>query len=121
MFHDGDNGQLELKQVEVNNIACGGAALATKVTSMHRKAMKQWEYVETTEGLVRIPPNQALTLVASGLSVAWKAYGMLKATFQFILGLKLFKPKYHFSNMFTINEKLFYVPICRAYFTLAFS
>uniref|UniRef100_A0A915IWG1 Glutathione synthase n=1 Tax=Romanomermis culicivorax TaxID=13658 RepID=A0A915IWG1_ROMCU len=67
-----------LKQVEVNNIAAGGAGLADRVTKMHRRTFQQW--LECKAGMIsRIPDNRSLELVSTALAEAWFSYNVPNA------------------------------------------
>lgn len=75
----------QLKQVEVNNIAAGGAARGVRVAQLHKRCLSQLAYVDPTSHSARIADNDAVGLVSSALAAAWTAYGEKSAVLLVII------------------------------------
>ncbi|EPQ27226.1 uncharacterized protein PFL1_05149 [Pseudozyma flocculosa PF-1] len=76
---EGRASELQLKQVEFNTISASFGALCTKVAALHRHvARNSAGYFGAHDGklaeLDRLPENEALDVLSSGLAAAHKAY-----------------------------------------------
>ncbi|CDW54263.1 Peptidase C14 and CARD and GSH synthase and GSH s ynth ATP domain containing protein [Trichuris trichiura] len=87
MFHkdkENMNKSLVLKQVEVNNISAGLAAIGPVCTKLHERVMRKAKYPREKR-CYYLPENSSKNVVSVGLFEAWKAYGNKKAVVIFMI------------------------------------
>ncbi|KFD63361.1 hypothetical protein M514_02081, partial [Trichuris suis] len=87
MFHKEEeniNRSLVLKQVEVNNISAGLAAIGPVCTKLHERVMRKAEYACEAQYYC-LPENSSENVVSVGLFEAWKVYGNKKAAVIFMV------------------------------------
>uniref|UniRef100_A0A914H704 Glutathione synthetase n=1 Tax=Globodera rostochiensis TaxID=31243 RepID=A0A914H704_GLORO len=71
----------ELKQIEVNIGPMGGPARADRIAKIHRHLMQK-----TRHDLTNMPENDASTIIAMGLYMAWKSFGDPEAIMVVVAG-----------------------------------
>uniref|UniRef100_A0A5S6QAI3 Glutathione synthetase n=1 Tax=Trichuris muris TaxID=70415 RepID=A0A5S6QAI3_TRIMR len=86
MFHQAEasaNRLLVLKQVEVNNISAGLAAIGPVCSKLHQRTLRRARCPYETQGSLAV--NSSINVVSIGLFEAWKAYGRSKAAVIFMV------------------------------------
>ncbi|CAH1253103.1 GSS [Branchiostoma lanceolatum] len=78
----GTNGQLQLKQTEIQTVATAGAGFGEKVAPLYRHVLHLLGVANVDKHL---PENRALECQAGGFIAAWEQYGSQKAIIVFVI------------------------------------
>uniref|UniRef100_A0A183C986 Glutathione synthetase n=1 Tax=Globodera pallida TaxID=36090 RepID=A0A183C986_GLOPA len=74
--------EYELKQIEVNGCAAGGAGFSTHITNLHRRMLKKAGIYASRHD---VPDNRPARMTAEALYEAWKQFGNNNAVLLFLV------------------------------------
>uniref|UniRef100_A0A183BLB6 Glutathione synthetase n=1 Tax=Globodera pallida TaxID=36090 RepID=A0A183BLB6_GLOPA len=74
--------EYELKQIEVNGCAAGGAGFSTRITDLHRRMLKKAGIYASKDN---VPDNRSDRMTAEALYEAWKQFGNTNAVLLFLV------------------------------------
>ncbi|KAI1728458.1 eukaryotic glutathione synthase, ATP binding domain-containing protein [Ditylenchus destructor] len=73
MCHIADSKELQLKQIEVNNIAVSMGGLAQRATKFHQRILSKMDY--SRESILNVvPENYPIRTLVNGIFQAWKKF-----------------------------------------------